>query len=270
MKLYYASDLHVDINHEYRVPIPDDAAESIFIIPGDINTGVCGDMVTELIAEELAYYAQYYLHVIAVLGNHDNYGNNVSNQIAEVSTAIRKFCTKSNVTLLHAGLPYRVIEGITFWGDTLWSGLHLSDTNPLAHFTLRRSIADFSSILIKSGNGPIRLFEPSDMLALNKHALKALKKFLSSGNLHKKVVITHFTPSMQSMDDRFLGSSFNDYFHNNYDHLIEKCDVQYWFHGHTHISKDYMIGETRVLCNPVGYRGYNEHTGFDPERFVVI
>lgn len=269
MKLYYSSDWHVDVNHEFRIPIPDDASQSILVCAGDINTGAQGAMVAELVAEELAYYAEHYLHVVVTLGNHDNYGTNINNQITAVSIEIRRQCKKGNVTLLHAGLPYRLIHGISFWGDTMWSGLHLSDSNPLAHFNLRRSIADFSAILTTDDKG-LRLFEPYDMLRLNKLAVKSLKKFLANNNLTKKVVVTHFTPSMQSMDDRFILSDFNDYFHNDYDHLIEGSDIQFWFHGHTHVCKDYMIDKTRVLCNPVGYKGYNERTGFDPERFVEI
>ena len=26
-----------------------------------------------------------------------------------------------------------------------------------------------------------------------------------------------------------------------------------WFHGHTHDTYDYMIDQTRILCNPKGY-----------------
>ena len=29
-------------------------------------------------------------------------------------------------------------------------------------------------------------------------------------------------------------------------------------HGHTHRRMDYMLGDTRVICNPRGYPGENE------------
>jgi Icc-related predicted phosphoesterase len=28
-----------------------------------------------------------------------------------------------------------------------------------------------------------------------------------------------------------------------------------WLHGHTHGSCDYKLGDTRVVCNPMGYPG---------------
>ena len=31
-----------------------------------------------------------------------------------------------------------------------------------------------------------------------------------------------------------------------------------WVHGHTHERYDYMIGSTRVVCNPRGYIKYEE------------
>jgi hypothetical protein len=31
-----------------------------------------------------------------------------------------------------------------------------------------------------------------------------------------------------------------------------------WTHGHTHHEFDYMVGSTRVVCNPRGYIGYED------------
>ena len=30
-------------------------------------------------------------------------------------------------------------------------------------------------------------------------------------------------------------------------------NVKLWIHGHTHNGFDYTVGNTRVVCNPVGY-----------------
>ena len=42
-----------------------------------------------------------------------------------------------------------------------------------------------------------------------------------------------------------------------------------WIHGHTHQGSDYLLGKTRVVCNPRGYPGQNDH-GFDPGKILEI
>ena len=43
-----------------------------------------------------------------------------------------------------------------------------------------------------------------------------------------------------------------------------------WLHGHVHSSFDYMIGDTRVVCNPRGYVGNEVNPNFDPELVVEV
>jgi hypothetical protein len=40
--------------------------------------------------------------------------------------------------------------------------------------------------------------------------------------------------------------------------IEERPHIKLWTHGHTHHVFDYMIGETRVVCNPRGYVGHEE------------
>jgi hypothetical protein len=38
--------------------------------------------------------------------------------------------------------------------------------------------------------------------------------------------------------------------------IIDRPQIKLWTHGHTHHNFDYMIGSTRIVCNPRGYEGY--------------
>ena len=40
--------------------------------------------------------------------------------------------------------------------------------------------------------------------------------------------------------------------------IMDHPQIKLWTHGHTHEEFDYMMGSTRVLCNPRGYIHY-EH-----------
>jgi hypothetical protein len=39
---------------------------------------------------------------------------------------------------------------------------------------------------------------------------------------------------------------------------MDRPQIKLWTHGHTHELFDYMIGDTRVVCNPRGYINYEE------------
>jgi hypothetical protein len=42
-------------------------------------------------------------------------------------------------------------------------------------------------------------------------------------------------------------------------------EIRVWTHGHTHDVFDYTVGQTRILCNPRGYKGYEQRAEeFDP------
>ena len=52
------------------------------------------------------------------------------------------------------------------------------------------------------------------------------------------------------------------------DILILASGAAVWCHGHIHNSADYMIAETRVICNPRGYIGHELNPDFDPNLTV--
>ena len=40
--------------------------------------------------------------------------------------------------------------------------------------------------------------------------------------------------------------------------ILDRPQIKLWTHGHTHDPYDYMIGSTRIVCNPRGYIHYEE------------
>lgn len=69
------------------------------------------------------------------------------------------------------------------------------------------------------------------------------------------IVVSHHAPSYLSVSDEFVGDPFNTFFVSNLNSFIEELDPILWIHGHVHSYWDYRIGNTRVLCNPLGYPG---------------
>ena len=91
----------------------------------------------------------------------------------------------------------------------------------------------------------------------------------------KIVVVGHHSPSFQSCHEQYKHDYLmNGAYHSSLENImLDNPHIKLWTHGHTHHPFDYVIGETRVVCNPRGYEqpyGYSEFTGWDPEKVVEI
>lgn len=73
------------------------------------------------------------------------------------------------------------------------------------------------------------------------------------------VVMTHHAPSFRSVPPIFQTSKINGGYYSDLDHVVEELKPALWVHGHIHVPCDYMIGETRVICNAAGYPGEQRH-----------
>ena len=58
-------------------------------------------------------------------------------------------------------------------------------------------------------------------------------------------------------------------FASNMTDFISSTKVKLWVHGHIHTAFEYSIGDTRVICNPLGYPDEPQR-GFDPALIVEI
>ena len=49
----------------------------------------------------------------------------------------------------------------------------------------------------------------------------------------------------------------NGAFHSDLsEFILDRPQIRLWVHGHMHNVSDYMLGTTRVVCNPRGYTGH--------------
>ena len=83
------------------------------------------------------------------------------------------------------------------------------------------------------------------------------------------VVITHHSPTPQSIAPRFQGNALNPAFASNLEPLIARYQPALWIHGHVHNSVDLTLGPTRMLANPGGYEAA-ENPEYDPELCVEV
>jgi Icc-related predicted phosphoesterase len=88
------------------------------------------------------------------------------------------------------------------------------------------------------------------------------KNYIQAGD----IVISHHLPTYASVAKQFAGDSLNPAFATENFELIEATKPAMWIHGHTHTPCDYMLGATRVICNPKGY--YDENFYFTRDGYV--
>jgi Icc-related predicted phosphoesterase len=58
---------------------------------------------------------------------------------------------------------------------------------------------------------------------------------------------------------------------NRFEYDIIEAQPNLWLHGHIHSNVDYIIGQTRIVCNPRGYHDINSlNPDFNPSLTIKL
>jgi Icc-related predicted phosphoesterase len=103
-------------------------------------------------------------------------------------------------------------------------------------------------------------FDPLDTVEYHKKMLDYIKivtKILPEST-QKYIVVGHHAPSKASTHPRYKEDvTMNGAYSSDLsDFILDRPQIKLWVHGHTHDPFDYMIGSTRIVCNPRGYYGH--------------
>jgi Icc-related predicted phosphoesterase len=89
-----------------------------------------------------------------------------------------------------------------------------------------------------------------------------------------EVVLTHFPPTRDGNTlERYKANvdGLNSYFMNSFEEKIINSDKKLWVFGHIHSVWDYMVGNCRMVSNPLGYPNEIYQTIDDYEvKFVTV
>jgi len=241
MKLRILSDLHLEWHADGGMQFVRELANSddVLVLAGDITIG-------KLIPLTARAFLDRFQKVIYIHGNHEYYGSDekeVDSWSRKVAAAVpdRWHCLDNDI--LQIG-ETRIL------GTSLW----FPETDFVRYH--RSTWSDYLSI---EGFG-------TWVHERNHRAIEFLKRELKQGD----VVVTHYLPSWRSVHPKWANSHVNCFFISDLEELILERQPKLWIHGHTHDSMDYMIGETRVVCNPFGYFMHDENPKFDPNFCVEV
>ncbi len=248
MKIQYMSDIHLECSN-FNVQKNGD----VLVLAGDVFNGGTVQRFKDFMDRtmDLGYDAVFY-----VLGNHEGYGWSIPKArslLYEMDSRIADFW--------YLDRSGAVINGQRFIGASLWSN---PDQNAAIH--ARLYINDYRAIAGWTIDDHVR--EHKKDLEYLQHAVK-----------ENDVVITHFPPTYNGVDQkRFGGDVLNYWFVNKLEGFITRTKPQLWISGHTHYCWDKQVGVTRDVGNCRGYTFIHKSTGqwtseikgFDPTKAITI
>jgi predicted phosphodiesterase len=235
MKIWTLSDLHIDVVQD--LDLFDHPEHDLIIVAGDLADGDF-DPTPWLLAE---FSDVERSRLVYVPGNHDSYHVG----LAAVPDRLRRLRDETGIVTLDRDTVE--IDGRRIVGCTMWT--------PLAP-----SLDDLGGDLVA-----IPDFSGEAWRAAHERDRVWLDETVQEGD----IVVTHHAPSRDGLDPRMqhkpelmrLASGY----YADMTGLIEQRQPAIWVHGHTHVTRQYEVGETRVVSNAHG-RGLGLH--FQP-GFVV-
>ncbi len=242
------SDLHLEL--EPFSPGQTDA--DVVVLAGDVHTGTRGiDWAKETYTGKPVVY---------VLGNHEYYGK----AIPKHTDTLRDRAKGSNVHVLEN--ESITVGDTVFLGCTLWTDFRLHGNSSIAGYDARQWMRDYRKIRVSPSFSQLR---PDDTASFCARSLRWLREELGRAEGKRVAVVTHHAPSGRSIPGGQEDNRLDPAYASNLDDVIAASGASLWIHGHLHTRADYMIGETRVVCNARGYPDETGH-GFEPGLTVEV
>ena len=240
-------------------------------------------------------------HVIYVSGNHEHYHGDIAlshNRLKE------KLAYLKNIHILECETI--TIDDITFIAGTLWTDMNkedpltlgsikgvmndyriIEDSSEITHFKkaiykkdeegnyITEKIGEVTSTIFDHYEMATRpsKFSPEKSVARHKMMMNTIKAVLEATPVDAKIVIVgHHAPCKSSTKPRYQGEYIINgaYSSDLTELMLDNPKIKLWTHGHTHSTFDYMVGSTRIVCNPRGYYSYEENEEFDPGKIIEV
>lgn len=279
MKVALASDLHLEFGD---IDLKNTEKADVLILSGDIliaenlhnfpenetleiniHNLSKNKFIAHSFREFLRRCSNEFSHVVYVAGNHEFYHGNYPNSYAYLKNECEKFV---NVYFLE--MDSVEINGVLFVGATLWTDMNKAD--PLTLHACQSMMNDYRCV--RNSKRSYAKLTPLDTLKRHNDTISYFKKVLNDNKNKNCIVVGHHAPTKLSIKpkyekDHLLNGAYSS---DLTEFILDNPHVKLWTHGHTHDHFDYMIGTTRVVCNPRGYIGYEEQADNFELKFFEI
>jgi predicted phosphodiesterase len=275
MKINVISDLHLEFS-DLRLPGGD-----ILILSGDVcearklkrdmydpmnitlpheRSDLRPDRWYRFMAEECAKYRE----VIYVMGNHEHYGFQYHKTYQHLLENL-----PNNVVLLEN--QTHTVDDVTFIGCTLWTDMNKED--PLTMYHMTSMMSDYRQItMFNEAKSIYHRLQPERTVADHYRSRDYIRTVVEGQYDKKFVVVTHHAPTKVSTHPKYQHDTLMNgaYSSDLTEFILGHPQIKLWTHGHTHDPFDYMVGSTRVVCNPRGYHGYESQADTFDSQLIDI
>lgn len=283
MKIAIASDIHLEFG---TISLENTENAEVLILSGDI-------CVEKELLEKSAYEANYndkssrfhtffqeccerFPTVVYIVGNHEHYHGDFAVTIPNLRSRLSYL---SNLYILDKQVMK--VGDVTFIGGTLWTDMNKED--PITLHGIKSYMNDYR--IIHNSNEVVNFrdeegnfhtrpakFAPEDSVVDHKAMLKLITETVNDNPTEKFVVVGHHSPSKLSTKPRYEKDVLVNgaYSSDLSEFILDRPQIKLWTHGHTHYEFDYMIGGTRIVCNPRGYIHYEDRADEFELKFVEI
>jgi len=280
MKIALCSDLHLEFED---IDLKNTEGAEVLILSGDImiaedlhshpeekvRVAVMIDSLSrrqetaKRFRDFLARCSKEFPHVVYVAGNHEFYHGRWKESI----THLREECDRfTNVYFLERDV--KVINEVSFIGATLWTDCNKGD--PLTLHALGDMMNDYR--IIRNDELGFTKLRPAQTMHRHQQTLSYLKAILPDMKDKRVVFVGHHGPSAMSTHPRYVNETLMNggYRSELSEFILDNPQIKLWTHGHMHDPFDYIIGTTRVVCNPRGYSGHDEQADNFQLKFLDI
>jgi hypothetical protein len=227
-------------------------------------------------------------HVIYVMGNHEHYHGDYATSASKIRSMLAAN-SLDNVRLLDKEM-LDIGDSHRFVGGTLWTDMNGEDGATMEHVSRRMNdfqicensaemvnyrtfdVEDTEHKAVKFRTRPATL-SPRHVVEDHKAMLKFIDEvYTDTPPWITMVVVGHHAPSKGSEHPRYKHDQLMNGAYNSRleDFILARPGIKLWTHGHTHEDFDYMIGSTRVVCNPRGYINYEDRADRFELKFVEV
>lgn len=269
MKIAICSDLHLNFG---GITLKNNDNADVLILSGDICEAK--DLLelgsqnhnSKYLHSFFKNCSDEFKHIIYIAGNHEHYHGDFATTYTILKDRLGYI---QNLHILDK--ESITIEGVTFIGGTLWTDMNNED--PMTLNAVGSLMNDFqcvkngaSKVTFKDSNGKfherVAKFSTLDAVADHKKMLDYIRHVIEGKPDQTFVVVGHHAPSRTSTHPIYQNQTLmNGGYSSSLDFFIEDHpQIKLLTHGHTHHSFDYMIGGTRIVCNPRGYAGHESQS----------
>lgn len=291
MKVAVCSDLHLEFG---GIELENPGDVEVLVLSGDICVandlrtpdpyGIVDHNRTVRFHELMQSCSKNFPHTVYVMGNHEHYHGDFKYSANMIRKHLEQY---ENIHFLDK--ETFVHKDYVFVGGTLWTDMNKED--PLTLHAMTSMMNDFrcvnNSNRVVYRNVPIyeydsegnvakneagqqiqigmkkketvARFSPEDAVQDHREMLAYVKHIVANVAPWEAVIVCgHHAPSKQSTHPRYKDEEIMNggYSSDLSEYILDHPQIKLWTHGHTHEPFDYMIGQTRIVCNPRGYIGY--------------